>query len=70
MESECERLDKARHRVVTGGFGKANMEALFPAAHDIKGEAATFGFPAVTDAAENSPGSVAPSSRNRSSSGP
>ena len=53
MESECERLDKARHGVVKGGFGKANKEALFHAAHDIKGEAATFGYPAVAAAADS-----------------
>ena len=53
MESECERLDKARHKVAEGGFTKANREALFHAAHDIKGEAATFGYPAVAAAADS-----------------
>ena len=53
MESECERLDKARHGVIAGGFTKSNKEALFHAAHDIKGEAATFGFPAVAAAADS-----------------
>ena len=53
MESECERLDKARQRVNTSGFTKANKEALFHAAHDIKGEAATFGFPLVAAAADS-----------------
>ena len=35
------------------GFTKATKEALFHAAHDIKGEAATFGFPAVAAAADS-----------------
>jgi HPt (histidine-containing phosphotransfer) domain-containing protein len=53
MDEECERLDKARRGVTSGGFGKANKEALFHAAHDIKGEAATFGYPAVASAADS-----------------
>src|ERR1700754_1538136 len=42
MDEECERLDKARRGVIDGGFGKKNKQALFHAAHDIKGQAATF----------------------------
>ena len=53
MESECARLDKARHAVLQGGLTYANKQALFHAAHDIKGEAATFGFPAVASAADS-----------------
>lgn len=53
MASECDRLDKARHRIISGGFTKANKEALFHATHDIKGEAATFGYPAVASAADS-----------------
>src|SRR5579859_1371461 len=53
MEAECERLDKARHTVIRNRFTKANKEALFHAAHDIKGEAATFGYPAVASAADS-----------------
>lgn len=53
MESECERLDLARLAVSTGGFSKANKDGLFLAAHDIKGEAATFGFPLVASAADS-----------------
>lgn len=53
MDSECERLDKARHAVSVDGCTGANKEALFHAAHDIKGEAATFGFPAMAAAAES-----------------
>ena len=53
MDAECDRLAKARTTVQTGGFNKANKELLFHAAHDIKGEAATFGFPAVAAAADS-----------------
>ena len=53
MESECDRLDKARHEVKSKGYTKATKEALFHAAHDIKGEAATFGYPAVAAAADS-----------------
>ena len=53
MDSECDRLDKARRAALVGGLTDANKEALFRAAHDIKGEAATFGYPAVASAAES-----------------
>jgi HPt (histidine-containing phosphotransfer) domain-containing protein len=53
MHSECERLDKAREQVKANGFSKPTHEALFHAAHDIKGEAATFGFPAVAAVADS-----------------
>jgi HPt (histidine-containing phosphotransfer) domain-containing protein len=53
MDSECERLDAARRQVKTVGFNKATREALFHAAHDIKGEAATFGFPEVAASADS-----------------
>jgi len=53
MEAECERLDKARRVVIKNRFTPANKEALFHAAHDIKGEAATFGYPAVASAADS-----------------
>ncbi len=53
MDSECERLDKARHELVNDGFTEAKKEALFHAAHDIKGQAATFGYPAVSSAANS-----------------
>jgi HPt (histidine-containing phosphotransfer) domain-containing protein len=53
MESECQRLDRARRAVISGGLTKANKEALFHAAHDIKGEAATFGFPVLAPAADS-----------------
>ena len=53
MDSECDRLDGARRDILRGGFTDANKETLFRAAHDIKGEAATFGYPAVASAAES-----------------
>jgi chemotaxis protein histidine kinase CheA len=53
MDSECERLDLARRDVRAKGFNKATTEALFHAAHDIKGEAATFGFPDVAASADS-----------------
>jgi HPt (histidine-containing phosphotransfer) domain-containing protein len=53
METECERLDQARRDIGARGFNKDNKDALFHAAHDIKGEAATFGYPAVAAAADS-----------------
>ena len=53
MDSECDRLDGARRDILDSGFTDANKETLFCAAHDIKGEAATFGYPAVASAAES-----------------
>jgi HPt (histidine-containing phosphotransfer) domain-containing protein len=53
METECERLDQARRSIAASGFTAASKEALFHAAHDIKGEAATFGFPLVALAADS-----------------
>jgi HPt (histidine-containing phosphotransfer) domain-containing protein len=53
MESECDRLDKARITIIKDGFTPAGKDALFRAAHDIKGEAATFGFPLVAAAAKS-----------------
>lgn len=53
MAAECERLDQARKAVVQAGFTKEARDALFHAAHDIKGQAATFGYPAVGLAAES-----------------
>jgi HPt (histidine-containing phosphotransfer) domain-containing protein len=53
MDSECDRLDGVRRNIVVNGFTAADKEALFRAAHDIKGEAATFGYPAVASAADS-----------------
>src|SRR5271167_4935853 len=43
MYAECERLEAARRQVATLGFTTETQDELFRAAHDIKGEAATFG---------------------------
>ena len=44
MRSECARLDKAR-RAFIAAPAEATKTDLYMAAHDIKGEAGTFGFP-------------------------
>ena len=53
MDDECERLDKARNAIADRGFSESSKMALFHAAHDIKGQAATFGFPAVAAVADS-----------------
>lgn len=53
MRSECERLEKARREVKRAGFTEQSHDGLFRAAHDIKGEAATFGFAEVAGVAES-----------------
>jgi HPt (histidine-containing phosphotransfer) domain-containing protein len=53
MHSECERLDTARKNVKRGGFNKKSHDELFRAAHDIRGEAATFGYPEVAGTADS-----------------
>jgi HPt (histidine-containing phosphotransfer) domain-containing protein len=53
MDSECERLDQAWRSIAADGFTAANKDAVFHAAHDIKGEAATFGFPLLALAADS-----------------
>jgi HPt (histidine-containing phosphotransfer) domain-containing protein len=53
MQSECERLEAARREVKRWGFTEKTHDEMFRAAHDIKGEAATFGFPEVAGAAES-----------------
>ena len=53
MDSECERLETARQDIKGSGFTDKTHDALFRAAHDIKGEAGTFGFPAVAGIADS-----------------
>ena len=53
MEVEADRLSAAHAAVLKNGFTKAAREELFRAAHDIKGDAATFGFPSAGAAAES-----------------
>ena len=51
MNDECEKLDLARRNVRQNGLTALPREALFRAAHDIKGQAATLGFPLVAEVA-------------------
>jgi HPt (histidine-containing phosphotransfer) domain-containing protein len=53
MHAECERLEAARQDVVAKGFTEKTFDQLFRAAHDIKGEAPTFGYPALAGAADS-----------------
>lgn len=53
MEAECERLVRARREVAIRGLTGFTRDALFRAAHDIKGQAATFGFPRAGDMADS-----------------
>jgi HPt (histidine-containing phosphotransfer) domain-containing protein len=53
MHAECERLEAARQNVARLGLIEQAHEELFRAAHDIKGEAATFGFPALAGVADS-----------------
>jgi chemotaxis protein histidine kinase CheA len=53
MNDECEQLDQARHNVRQNGMTAQPREALFRSAHDIKGQAATLGFPLVAAVAES-----------------
>jgi HPt (histidine-containing phosphotransfer) domain-containing protein len=53
MSTEAERLSAAYAAVVKDGFTLQDCEELFRAAHDIKGDAATFGYPSAAVAAES-----------------
>ena len=53
MEEEGERLDQARITVKAAGFTGATRDALFFAAHDIRGDAETFGYPGLAVPAES-----------------
>jgi HPt (histidine-containing phosphotransfer) domain-containing protein len=53
MVVETERLAAAHAAILKGGFNEATRDELFRAAHDIKGDAATFGFPSAGAAAES-----------------
>src|SRR5882724_5536489 len=45
MVVETERLAAAHTAILKDGITKATRDELFRAAHDIKGDASTFGFP-------------------------
>jgi len=53
MHAECERLENARQELSRSGFTKKTHDELFRAAHDIRGEAATFGFALVGPVADS-----------------
>jgi chemotaxis protein histidine kinase CheA len=53
MEQETVRLDTARTTMKQKGINQGTKDALFLAAHDIKGQAATFGFPLVAPVADS-----------------
>ena len=53
MGIETERLAAAHAAILKDGFTSFSREELFRAAHDIKGDAATFGYPSAGAAAES-----------------
>jgi chemotaxis protein histidine kinase CheA len=53
MSIEADRLSAAHAAILKGGFTNFTREELFRAAHDIKGGAATFGYPSAGAAAES-----------------
>lgn len=53
MTIEADRLSAAHATVLREGFNDKTREELFRAAHDIKGDAATFGYPSAAAAAES-----------------
>src|SRR5258708_6895563 len=53
MEEEGERLDQARNKVKADGFTVPTRDALFFAAHDIRGDAETLGYCGLAIPAES-----------------
>ena len=53
MSIEADRLSAAHAAILKNGFTDGTCEELFRAAHDIKGDAATFGYPSAGAAAES-----------------
>jgi HPt (histidine-containing phosphotransfer) domain-containing protein len=53
MLVEADRLTSAHAAIIKNGFNDKAAEELFRAAHDIKGDAATFGYPSAAVAAES-----------------
>ncbi len=53
MSTECDRLATAHAALVENGFSAKARDELFRAAHDIKGDAATFGYPSAGAAADS-----------------
>ena len=53
MVKECDRLDAARAGIRQHGFNKAAIAELFHSVHDLKGDAAAFGYPLTTPVASS-----------------
>jgi chemotaxis protein histidine kinase CheA len=53
MTIESDRLATAHAAILQEGFTEAACEELFRAAHDVKGDAATFGYPSAGAAADS-----------------
>jgi HPt (histidine-containing phosphotransfer) domain-containing protein len=53
MGIEADRLTAAHAAILRNGFTNLTRDELFRAAHDIKGDAATFGYPSAGAAAES-----------------
>jgi hypothetical protein len=53
MLDECARLDAARRKVREIGLSKQTRQELFLAAHDVKGDSGTLGYPEVGAAADS-----------------
>jgi len=53
MHAECERLEAVRQEIKRGGLNARTHGALFRVSHDIKGEAATFGYPEAAIVADS-----------------
>ena len=53
MLTEADRLSAAHAAAQKSGFSREACDELFRAAHDIKGDAAIFGFPSAAAAAES-----------------
>src|SRR5688572_12374982 len=53
MREECERLNAVRRKAKDEGLSPDAREALFLAAHDVKGYSKTLGYPEVARAAES-----------------
>lgn len=53
MATEVNRLSAAYVAIRNDGFTKDRRDELFRAAHDIKGDAATFGYPSAAAVAES-----------------
>jgi chemotaxis protein histidine kinase CheA len=53
MLAEADRLSAAHAAILNDGFSDKAAEELFRAAHDIKGDAITFGYPSAASIAES-----------------